>query len=110
LQHLAGVIDRLFTYAREQPLTQAQIHALEIEGDPQSTTSTTGELIESVCRQIETAITELGLVHPDELTRRRVVGRKQLATTLIGLYVHTAEHTMRHIGQLSVTVRILKGT
>jgi hypothetical protein len=44
------------------------------------------------------------------LTHKRVMGRKLLPTTLIGLYVHAAEHTMRHIGQLSVTVRILKGS
>lgn len=110
LQHLAGVIDRLFTYAREQPLTHAQLHLLSIEGDRQSTTSTMQELIETVCRQMDTAIEELSRVNPNELTHGRVVGRKLLPTTLIGLYVHAADHTMRHIGQLSVTVRVLKGT
>ncbi len=33
LQHLTGVLDRLFTYAKNQPLTQKQLHALSIEGD-----------------------------------------------------------------------------
>jgi len=35
------------------------------------------------------------------------VGRAQLPSTVIGLLVHAAEHTMRHTGQLMVTVRFL---
>jgi len=108
LQHVAGVIDRLFTYARQQSLTPAQLHALTIEGDCRATTATMAELVAAVCRQIDLAVEELSRVDPEELTRDRVVGRKRLGTTLIGIYVHTAEHTMRHIGQLSVTVRVLK--
>ena len=43
------------------------------------------------------------------LTQARGVGRAQIPSTVIGLYVHTAEHVMRHSGQLLVTARILKG-
>jgi len=35
------------------------------------------------------------------------VGRQQIPSTVIGLLVHAAEHTMRHLGQLLVTVKIL---
>src|SRR5262249_6830231 len=37
LQHLAGVLDRLFTYARGKPLGERQLRALAAEGlpDPQ---------------------------------------------------------------------------
>jgi hypothetical protein len=31
-----------------------------------------------------------------------------LPSTVIGLLVHGAEHTMRHVGQLMVTVKILQ--
>ena len=41
---------------------------------------------------------ELGL-DPARLTDPRGVGRKQLPTTVIGLLVHIAEHTQRHVGQ-----------
>jgi uncharacterized damage-inducible protein DinB len=36
------------------------------------------------------------------------VGRKQTPSTVVGLLFHAAEHTMRHTGQLLVTVRVLK--
>ena len=35
------------------------------------------------------------------------VGRAQLPSTVLGLFVHAAEHTQRHVGQLLVTVRVL---
>src|SRR5262245_42553167 len=34
LQHLAGVLDRLFAYARSESLTDAQARALAAEGQP----------------------------------------------------------------------------
>src|SRR5215831_2899225 len=34
LQHLAGVLDRLFTYAQGKTLDEAQAHALSAEGVP----------------------------------------------------------------------------
>jgi hypothetical protein len=36
------------------------------------------------------------------------VGRAQLPSTVIGCLVHGAEHAMRHVGQLSVTARIVR--
>jgi uncharacterized damage-inducible protein DinB len=35
------------------------------------------------------------------------VGRAQIPSTVIGLFIHAAEHTMRHTGQLLVTVKVL---
>ena len=43
------------------------------------------------------------------LTDERFVGRKKLPTTLIGLLFHAAEHSQRHVGQLLVTVSVVKG-
>jgi hypothetical protein len=37
------------------------------------------------------------------------VGRAQLPSTVFGCLVHGAEHSMRHVGQLSVTARIVRG-
>jgi uncharacterized damage-inducible protein DinB len=44
------------------------------------------------------------------LTTQRSVGRKALPSTVMGLLFHAAEHTMRHVGQLLVTVRVIKNT
>lgn len=109
LQHLTGVLDRLFTYARSQPLNAAQLHSLSIEGSQKETLSSVNELIESFNKQVDVSINELKIINADTLTDSRTIGRKLIPTTLIGLYVHAAEHTMRHIGQLLVTVNMLKG-
>jgi UDP-N-acetylglucosamine 1-carboxyvinyltransferase len=38
----------------------------------------------------------------------RAVGRAKLPSTVVGCLVHGAEHAMRHVGQLSVTTRIVR--
>jgi uncharacterized damage-inducible protein DinB len=110
LQHIRGVIDRLFTYEIKELLTKEQMDALLIEGKEEKNSSYAKELIEKLDKQIDDAIKELISVKEDTLGETRGVGRKQIPTTLIGLYFHAAEHSMRHIGQLLVTVRILKAT
>jgi uncharacterized damage-inducible protein DinB len=110
LQHIRGVINRLFTYARKELLTKEQMDALLIEGKEEKNSSSAKELIEKLDKQIDDAIKELISVKEDTLGETRGVGRKQIPTTLIGLYFHAAEHSMRHIGQLLVTVRVLKAT
>src|SRR5450432_1023485 len=109
LQHLTGVLDRLFTYARKADLSSEQLYALSIEGNQPETSSSMMELIELFDKQVDLSIHELSTVNIDMLTEVRTVGRKLIPSTLIGLYVHAAEHTMRHIGQLLVTVKVLKG-
>jgi len=37
----------------------------------------------------------------------RVVGKKQLPSTLGGLLVHVAEHTQRHVGQAITTAKLV---
>ena len=108
LQHITGVIDRLFTYARKELLSDQQMHLLSIEGKKLETGSSMNQLIENLDRQVDKAIKELSNVNADSLTEPRGVGRKQIPTTLIGLYFHAAEHSMRHMGQLLVTARVLK--
>jgi len=45
---------------------------------------------------------------PATITEARGVGRKQIPSNVIGLLFHAAEHTMRHTGQLLVTVKMLE--
>lgn len=108
LQHLTGVVDRLFTYAKKSLLSEEQLHSLSIEGKESDTTATMAQLIDNFDKEVDRALEELSKVNPDTLLEARGVGRKQIPTTLIGLYVHAAEHSMRHIGQLLVTARIIK--
>jgi len=106
LQHIAGVIDRLFTYADDQPLSSLQLQFLSEEGVEKPGIEVL-TLIEKLDNQIDTAINKLKDSDPDTILQLRVVGRKKLSSTRFGLLFHAAEHTMRHTGQLLVTCRIL---
>ena len=108
LQHLTGVIGRLFTYARGEALSQTQLDYLKSEGQPPEKEYTINDLVGRFNKQVDKAIKQLSQVDENTLTDVRGVGRAQLPSTVIGLYTHTAEHTMRHLGQLLVTVGILK--
>jgi len=110
LQHLSGVLDRVFTYARNEPLTDFQLAQLHDEDVAPQQNVSVQSLLERFKRQIKTAIIQLQNTDEDTLKEYRGVGRKQLPSTVIGLLVHAAEHTMRHVGQLSVTVKILKAS
>jgi hypothetical protein len=109
LQHLTGVLDRLYTYARTESLTEGQLSYLTAEGKPTNKTYTAIELVNIFNAQVDKAITQLHNAEETTLTDFRAVGRSQLPSTVLGLYVHSAEHTMRHLGQLIVTVKVLKG-
>ena len=109
IQHLTGVLDRLFTYAKGKQLSETQLHSLSIEGDQSQTPLALKELVKLFNNQVDSSIEELSKIDISTLTDTRTIGRKQIPTTLIGLYVHAAEHTMRHIGQLHVTIKILEG-
>ena len=106
LQHLTGVLNRLFTYARNEQLSSAQLAALKAEGTPNGQISVQ-HLIELFDAEVGKAIGQLGRTDEQTLTEVRGVGRLQLPSTVLGLLTHAAEHTMRHVGQLSVTVRVL---
>jgi uncharacterized damage-inducible protein DinB len=108
LQHMAGVIDRLLTYARAEMPDDEQLNYLQAEGRPEPGL-TLSLLLENFCEAVEIALRQLAHTNPDQLTEQRGVGRAQLPATLIGLLVHMAEHTMRHTGQLLVTVKVLHG-
>lgn len=110
LQHINGVIDRLFTYARKELLSNEQMHSLSLEGDKDKNSFSLEQLLTNFDKRIALAIEELKAVNVETLTEARGVGRKQIPTTLMGLYVHAAEHSMRHVGQLLVTVKVLKSS
>ncbi|WP_295711920.1 DinB family protein [Mucilaginibacter sp.] len=106
LQHLSGVLDRLFTYAKGEGLTQKQLEYLSAEGKPADNISV-NLLVEQFNLQVDKALKQLSETDESILTEIRGVGRSQIPSTVIGLYTHAAEHTMRHLGQLLVTVKVL---
>ncbi|MBD1363033.1 DinB family protein [Mucilaginibacter sp. ZT4R22] len=108
LQHLTGVLDRLFTYAQNETLNPEQLEYLSKEGKPTNKTYTTRGLVEAFNKQVDKALLQLGEADTTILSDFRPVGRGKLPSTVIGLYTHAAEHTMRHWGQLLVTVRVLR--
>lgn len=109
LQHLAGVIDRLLTYARDQALDHAQLKDLAAEGKPTEGQSTVAELLNRFNIQIDRALEQIAQTPESTLTQARYVGRARLPSTVAGLLFHAAEHTQRHNGQLLVTARVLMG-
>lgn len=104
LQHLTGVLDRLFTYARGEALSSEQLSYLKSEGVAVETTAQ--ELVQRFNAQVERALAQLKTTDADHLLKPRNVGRQQLPSTTLGLLFHAAEHTMRHIGQLLVTIKL----
>lgn len=108
LQHLTGVLDRLFTYAQNQQLNEAQFRDLKHEGENTEQALTTEELVNKFGLQVIKAIEQIKQTDEISLTDNRSVGRAGLPSTVIGLLFHAAEHSMRHLGQLIVTVKIVR--
>ncbi len=108
VRHMAGVIDRLFSYARGEQLTDGQRAALAREREPAILIAEVPKVLADLEEQVDRAVAELRTLDPKTLGAWRGVGRAQLPSTVIGCLVHAAEHAMRHVGQLSVTVRVVK--
>jgi uncharacterized damage-inducible protein DinB len=107
VRHMAGVIDRLFTYARGQALSADQLASIKLEGAPLALADV-DRVLDALSAQVDAALAELKTIDIDTLGDFRGVGRAQLPSTVIGCLVHGAEHAMRHVGQLSVTVRVVR--
>jgi uncharacterized damage-inducible protein DinB len=104
LRHIARSLDRLLTYAEGRDLNAQQLAALKQEMTPEETrnalfTELNSALAKSMIRiqAFDASLFEL----------IRVVGRKQLPTTVAGLLVHVADHTQRHVGQAITTAKLV---
>ena len=107
LQHLSGVLDRLFTYANNQILNEDQLELLALESDSTQFLTVKG-LLTRFNNQVNKALTQLKNIEEKTLLEPRSIGRKQIPTNQLGLLFHAAEHTQRHVGQLLVTIKMLK--
>ena len=106
VRHAIGSLDRLFTYARGEPLSAAQLGVLASEGDANAGARTGAELVLAFHEAIEQALVQLGATRESTLLEPRDVGRAKLPSTVIGLLFHAAEHTQRHVGQMVTTARL----
>lgn len=106
LRHLTGVLDRLFTYARGEVLSADQLEALREESRAGGPEVSPADLLAAFERQVDDALGQLRTTDEALLDEPRYVGRKRLPSNVRGLLFHAAEHTMRHVGQLLVTVRV----
>ena len=105
LKHIAGSVDRLSAYLAGEQLTETQLEYLRRESEP-------GETLATLLARIEKSLTaceeRLSQISPARLAEPRSVGRRALPTTVIGLVVHLAEHTQRHLGQAVTLAKILR--
>lgn len=106
LKHVAGSIDRLLTYARDEQLNDSQFAELKSEKDETDELST--QLIEKAVAEIDKALETLKTTPLDTLFEPRYVGRKRLETNVFGLLFHIAEHTARHTGQIVTMAKIVR--
>jgi uncharacterized damage-inducible protein DinB len=104
LRHIARSIDRLLTYAEGKQLNDAQIAAMKSELDAGAKREELFTELDTALRSGEARIRAFDVAR---LNETRVVGKKELPTTLGGLLVHVADHTQRHVGQAVTTSKIV---
>ena len=107
IRHTGGALDRLFTYARGDTLSDAQKAALRAEEEPGDPPQLLHELADEANATIDRAFEQLRATQSERLLDERRVGRAGLPSNVFGLLFHAAEHSTRHIGQAITTARIL---
>ncbi|MEO5926943.1 MAG: DinB family protein [Bryobacteraceae bacterium] len=105
LRHIAGSVERLTTYLMNESLTAEQLAFLKDEGAPGATLA---ELLAAIDAAFRATEVRLRTIAPGTIHEARYIGRKRLPTTVLGLLVHIAEHTQRHLGQAITTAKLLR--
>jgi uncharacterized damage-inducible protein DinB len=105
LRHIAGSVDRLMTYLMGEQISSEQIAVLKQE-------SVAGASLDELLAALDAALAEaevkLHTIDPATIHAARGIGRKQLPTSVLGLLVHIAEHTQRHLGQAITTAKLAR--
>jgi hypothetical protein len=65
-------------------------------------------LLAAVERTFAATEGRLRTIDPATIHEVRYIGRKRLPTTVLGLLVHIAEHTQRHLGQAITTAKMVR--
>lgn len=108
LRHVAGVLDRLLTYARGEALSEGQKSAMRAEGEPGEPPADAAALVALARAACERALAQVRATPREALLEPRGVGRKQLPSTVLGLLHHAAEHATRHAAQALTTAKVLR--
>ncbi|HEY1579737.1 MAG TPA: DinB family protein [Terracidiphilus sp.] len=110
LRHIARSVDRLLTYAEGNQLSPEQLTKLKSEqvGPQHDERETLRALLAEVEASFRNASDRVRTLAADDMNTPRGVGRKQLPTSVGGALVHVADHTMRHVGQVVTTAKVLK--
>jgi len=105
LKHITGSVDRITTYLVGRQLDDTQLAYLKQEEQPPGSLA---DLLERVEQSLNKSQSQLEPIDAAALYAVRTVGRRQLPTTMIGLIVHLAEHTQRHLGQAITITKLLR--
>jgi uncharacterized damage-inducible protein DinB len=104
IRHIIGSCDRLLSYAEGHEITADQLAYLKTELDAHSTRD---ELLANLRTAIAGYAIRVRAFTPEQYSEARGIGRKQLPTTVAGLLVHVADHSMRHVGQAITTAKLV---
>ncbi|WP_263357992.1 DinB family protein [Acidicapsa ligni] len=109
LRHIAGSVDRILCYAEGKQLSAEQLGLLksELNGNELSGEETLAQLMAAVDASLSNAAERVRVLATADLDTLRGVGRKQLPTSIGGALIHVADHTMRHVGQVVTTAKVL---
>jgi len=104
LRHIARSLDRLLTYAEGAQLNEDQLDFLKSELEPGAQHA---QLFTELAAALNDGERRVRALASCDLASSRLVGKKQLPTTLGGLFLHIAEHTQRHVGQAITTAKLV---
>jgi uncharacterized damage-inducible protein DinB len=107
LRHIARSTDRILTYAEGEQLTAVQLASLKSELTGEGKSETLAELLAEVEIAFTDAAERIRVLATANLDTPRVVGRKQLPTSIGGAMIHVADHTQRHVGQVVNTAKVI---
>src|SRR3954470_9378958 len=80
VRHMAGVIDRLFTYARGESLSENQFAALRAEG-AEVDAAGVAPMLAGLSARVDAALDQLRATDPSTAGEFRAIGRAQLPST-----------------------------
>ena len=107
LRHIAGSVDRILTYAEGGRLSPGQLTALKAEQGSEGDQEPLAALLAEVEASFSRAAGRIRRLAAANFDTPRFVGRKQLPTSIGGALIHVADHTMRHVGQVVATAKVL---
>jgi uncharacterized damage-inducible protein DinB len=106
--HLAGALDRLFTYARGETLTEAQQQQIADEKAAAEAKPAAEAILATLDRAIAAAVAQLAATTEADALVPRALGRARIPTNALGLMMHAVEHSARHAGQIATLARVVR--